>query len=187
MQRRRFVLGAGPTFFSANDNTAPRYAPHRPPPSAAGARLWIIRGCERPRYIGAIFSNCRHEKRTRLVDSDAIGTRDWLIASRIYRDCLVQAWLTAGRDSRARHLLTWNCQRIRALLMRRSIRARVLLFHLCRFFPFIFIFTFSIIRLWSYCRRCWMLSSCTLSRCRCYFGLIIIIWHKTIVTQYMVI
>lgn len=148
VQRRRFVLGActGPTFTVANDYAASRYAPHRPSPSAADARLWIIRGCDRPRYIRAIFSDCRHEERSRLVVGDVTDVRDWPI-SRIRRDCLVQTWLTAGRDSRARHLLTWNCQRIRAPLMHRYIRIRVLPLYLCRFFPFIFIYTFNIVHL----------------------------------------
>lgn len=136
-----------------------RYAPHRPSPSAAGARLWIIRGCDRPRYIRVIFSNCRHRECMRLATSGVTNTCDWLI-SQIRCDRLMQAWLTAGRDLRVRHLLTWNCQRIRAALMYRYIQIRVLRFY--RVFKYINIF-YSLSSIFSssftYYNKYWSLSS----------------------------
>lgn len=135
-----------------------RYAPHRPSPSAAGARLWIIRGCDRPRYIRVIFSNCRHRECTRLDTSGVTNTCDWSI-SQIRCDRLMQAWLTAGRDLRVRHLLTWNCQRIRAVLMYRYIQVRVLRFY--RVFKCInfFIHFLQYFHQFTYYNKYWLFSS----------------------------
>jgi len=73
----------------------------RPSSSAAGARLWIIRGRDRPRYILVIFSSRRHCNAHWLVNDDIMLYRDWLArAANTHRQ--ISPWLTgwlAGRDS----------------------------------------------------------------------------------------
>lgn len=87
------------TFQCVQHSVCPGYGAHRPSPSAAGARLWIIRGRDRPRYIRVIFSDCRHRRERRLDRGVVTMQPDWPI-SRIRCEFLrLQAWLTAGRDS----------------------------------------------------------------------------------------